>query len=674
MGSGVERVSFEPTGATGGLRLRLLGPMAILRDGTPMALPPSRKVRALLGYLALAPRPVLRERLCELMWDVPDDPRGELRWCLSKIRRLLDEPGAARVAASRDAVSLRLGDCQVDAAEIAAAIAAGIGTLGPDRLRALSGLFVGELLEGSEALRSPRFDLWLTSRRRHLHACRAAVIEHLVRCHPGADEEAMAHRTVWVAIAPFDVRAHAALLDALTAQGRLDDCKEHLAAAARLFASEDLDFEPVRAAWQAIMGRGPGAAASTAPAVVAPPDPACAAPAPRRASLAVMPFAREGSEDGVGGAAAHGLTHDIITRLAKLRSLFVIARGSVFALAERGVGPQDAAVRLGVDYVVGGTVRRRAGLVSVAVELAEARTARIVWAEAFDHAPGETFAVLDEIGDRIVSELAAEIEATECRRAVLKPPSSLDAWDAYHRGLWHLYRFTRGDNERAQHFFERSTALDPTFARPHAGLSFVHWQNAFQRWEDRGVEIRRALDAAGQSLLVDDHDPAAHLAMGRALWLGDRQAESVAELERSVDLSPNFALGHYSLAFVQSQSGDPEAAIASSEQSCRLSPFDPLLFGMLGARAMALARLGRLDEAADWAVKAAARPNAHAHILAIAACCLGLAGRPAEGRAFAEAVRATRPRYGVEDFLAAFHFAGPDAALFRRGAEGVGLA
>ncbi|TIV30490.1 MAG: transcriptional regulator, partial [Mesorhizobium sp.] len=63
------------------LSIRLLGPLAIMRDDVPVALPSSRKLRALLAYLALAPRPVSRSRLCELLWDVPNDPRGELRWC-----------------------------------------------------------------------------------------------------------------------------------------------------------------------------------------------------------------------------------------------------------------------------------------------------------------------------------------------------------------------------------------------------------------------------------------------------------------------------------------------------------------------------------------------------------------------------------------------------------------
>src|SRR6185369_7077933 len=135
-----------------------------------------------------------------------------------------------------------------------------------------------------------------------------------------------------------------------------------------------------------------------------------------------------------------------------------------------------------------------------------------------------------------------------------------------------------------------------------------------------------------------DHNPAAHWAMGRALWLRGEQDGSLLELERAVDLSPNFALGHYALSFVHSQSGDPRAAIGSSDHSRHLSPFDPLLFGMLGARAMTHVRLGQFEEAADWALKAAARPNAHTVILAIAAHCLALAGRIDEALAFAASI------------------------------------
>ena len=173
--------------------------------------------------------------------------------------------------------------------------------------------------------------------------------------------------------------------------------------------------------------------------------------------------------------------------------------------------------------------------------------------------------------------------------------------------------------------------------------------------------------------MVDDRDPAAHWSMGRALWLRGSSEQGVAELERAVELSPNFALGHYSLAFVQSQSGDTDAAIAMADCSRRLSPFDPLLFAMLGSRAMALTRLGRFEEASTCAVQAAARPNAHQHIFAIAACTLALAGALDAAREHAATARCLLPGYGFADFLEAFRFDAEAAALFGEGARRVGL-
>ena len=119
--------------------------------------------------------------------------------------------------------------------------------------------------------------------------------------------------------------------------------------------------------------------------------------------------------------------------------------------------------------------------------------------------------------------------------------------------------------------------------------------------------------------------------------------------------------------------GDADAAISSSDYSRNLSPFDPLLFAMLGSRAIALTRLGRFEEAASWAVKGAARPNAHAHIHAIAAFCLALSGSLDEARTYVAAIRRTRPRYGIAEFLDAFRFDADGVALFRKAARRVGM-
>jgi TolB-like protein len=587
--SGVESTQIAANRAESGLVLRLLGPVSVTQDGIAVDLPASRKVRALLAYLVLAPGPVPRTRICDLLWDVANDPRGELRWCLTKLRKLLNTPGRERVLASRNTLALDLKGCDVDVLRLAGA---DIDALVSHELHTLAALYAGPLLEDLSIDRSPRFDAWLEDQRRRFDARRAAIQGRLATQAP-----------------PATVREPAIADDIL-------------------------------------------------------PTPA------HRASLAVMPFREEIAQPG---GLAGGLTHDIITRLAKLRHFFVIAPGSVFALAEQKLASAEAGSRLDVDYVAGGSLCRRDGHIAVTAELIETRTGRLVWSETFDRKLDDLFAVLDEIGDRIVSSIAAEIETAERNCAILKPPCSLNAWEAYHRGLWHMYRFTKEENATARHFFALAVQLDPTFARAHAGLSFTHWQSAFQSWENRAQAIDLAYDTAGQSLMVDDRDPVAHWAMGRALWLRGRPDDSLNELQDAVDLSPNFALGHYALSFVHSQSGDPRAAIAASDQSRRLSPFDPLLFGMLGTRAMALVRLGQFEEAADWAVKAAARPNAHANILAIAAHCSALAGRLEEARGFAAGILKARPDYRAEDFLSTFQFPPDAAALFREGARRIGL-
>jgi len=659
------------------LTFRLLGPLELSRGGDVQKLPASRKVRALLGYLVLASRPVARSQICELLWDIPNDPRGELRWCLSKIRGLLDQ-GRKRVIADGTTIRLDLADCVVDTLEVTRAPEHGIQKLRAERQRELASLFRGELLEGLEIARSPMFDAWIMAERRRFRSIQTVLLENLARELPG--EAAAPYVDEWLKLSPFDRNAHELLLTSLARQRRIAEGEAHLASASKLFESDGLDSAPLRDIWRRVRESAaqqsePGPTIELVSANLTEINRFAldAGKGVRRASLAVMPFVDRSSEADKRGGVADALAHDVIVRLAKLRSMFVIAQGTTFALRDRGIGPEEAGRMLNVNYVVSGAVRRNARRLTVNADLIETRTARIVWAEQFDDTVNDTLDVLDEIGNRIVAAVAHEIEMVERNRAILKAPASLDAWEAHHRGLWHMYRFSKADNERARQFFTQAVELDPTFARAYAGLSFAHFQNAFLGWKKPEPEIDRAYEAAGKSLMVDDRDPAAHWAMGRALWLRGNQDQAITELESAVDLSPNFATAHYTLSFVHAQSGDPRLGIAFADHSRQLSPFDPLLFAMLGARAMSLARLGDYGEAAEWAIKAAARPNAHQHIMAIAAFTLGLAGRVEEANAYKARIKERVPDYAVSDFLGAFRYSDDAAALFLRGAKSIGM-
>jgi TolB-like protein len=540
----------------------------------------------------------------------------------------------------------------VDALEVARAADEGIEKLRLERQRELAALFEGDFLDGLEMGRSPVFEGWLTAQRRRFRACHIALLERLARSADSTvpDDEAMGYLEKWRELAPFDRRVHEALLAALARRGRAGEAEAHLEATTRLFEAEGLDPAPLRAL-------------KDQPAELA----------PKRGSIAVMPFADRSSGPQVHGGTGQALAHDIITRLAKLRSLFVIAQGTVRALHERGIGAEEAGRILNVDYVVSGSVRAGDGRIAVSVELAETRSARIVWTETYRQKADDAFQVLEEIGNKIVAAIAAEIETLEKNRAILKPPNSLDAWESYHRGLWHMFRYRKTDNLQARHFFQQALKLDPTFSRAYAGLAFTHYQGAFQAWEEREPQIEKAYEASSQGLLADERDPAVHWAMGRTMYLQKRWDDSEASLMRSVDLSPNFALGHYNLSFLRSVVGSPTVAIADSDLSRQLSPYDPMLFGMLATRAMSLVRLGKFDEASTWAVKAAARPNSFPHIHAIAAYTLALAGDLKQAETYAANARRVSPRYSISEFLLTFPFEPQGEAHFRKGAKLVGM-
>jgi tetratricopeptide (TPR) repeat protein len=237
-----------------------------------------------------------------------------------------------------------------------------------------------------------------------------------------------------------------------------------------------------------------------------------------------------------------------------------------------------------------------------------------------------------------------------------------------------MFRFTGAANEEAQAFFARAIALDPTFSCSYAGLSFTHFQNAFLLKErERQREADLAFDTAGRGLMADALDPAAHWAMGRALWLRGEDTAAVHALGEAVALSPNFAMGHYALAFVQSQSGDPKAAIAAADISRLLSPYDPMLFAMHAAKAFGLLRLGEREAAADLARQVTRQPNVHAHGRAIAALTIAAAGRFDEARAEIAIIHRERPGYDVTQFLHAFRLKSDLEGIYRDAARHIGV-
>ena len=248
-----------------GLSIRLLGPLSVLRDGASVALPRSRKVRALLGFLALTPEPVGRSRLCDLLWEVPNDPRGELRWCLSKLRGVLGPDGHRLNTPSTDHVALDVSGCFVDAVAVDRALKPGVSQMKTEALAEVCAWFGGELLGGLHVDGSAGFYGWLTAQRQRFRTLQVAVLQELVRHSPVGSEEMFGRLDQWLQVAPFDLHPHEVMLDALAQGGRLHDAQEHLARTIRLFEQEGVDPSPLRDSWRSVR-QGPRRSSAPPPA------------------------------------------------------------------------------------------------------------------------------------------------------------------------------------------------------------------------------------------------------------------------------------------------------------------------------------------------------------------------------------------------------------------------
>ena len=372
-----------------------------------------------------------------------------------------------------------------------------------------------------------------------------------------------------------------------------------------------------------------------------------------RPSLAVLPFRLIG-DGGRYAALAVALPDELITELSRLRWLFITARASSFRLRASESDFSDIGALLRVRYCLWGTVEVSDRSVVVAVELVDTADGGIVWADRFSRRIDEVHAMREDIRSSVLTALEIQIPVHEAALARLGAADNLDAWSVYHLGLQHMYRFNRVDNAAASALFQRSVALDPLFARAHAGLSFMHFQTAFMGHTDDIIgETSQARRFAERGLELDPLDPFVNFTMGRTYWLEGDLESSLGWLERATTISPHYAQGIYARAWTEALAARGSEARLHVDLAMRLSPLDPLRYGMLGTRAFTHMTVGEDAEAADWAERAARSPGAHVLIAMIAAAAHVLNGDATRAAYWAANVRERSSLTG-HDFYRAF--------------------
>ena len=374
------------------------------------------------------------------------------------------------------------------------------------------------------------------------------------------------------------------------------------------------------------------------------------------ASIAVLPLWMLG-DDRRYESLADAVSQEVITDLSRLRWLHVIARGSSFRFRGADVDAREVGRILGVRYVLSGSLALFEGKSLVSLELVNATDGSVVWADSIENPLAELLQVWRDIALRVASSIEGRIEAEEASRVSTLPTESLDAWAAYFRGLWHMYRFNAHDNQIAARLFERSLAADPRFARAHAGLSFTHFQDSFlgYRRDVRGHQ-RLALEHAQKACELDGQDAMSVISVGRAEMLRGRWEEAAPWFERSTALNPNFSWAFYHRALASAMMDDGQDGPDHATRAIALSPIDPLHYAMLAARGLGHIAKGEFEEACAWGARAARAPGAHQIISAIAAVAHDLAGDREVALRFADETRERDPRFDQGDFFRSFSF------------------
>jgi len=291
-------------------------------------------------------------------------------------------------------------------------------------------------------------------------------------------------------------------------------------------------------------------------------------------AIAVLAF-NNMSEDPDQEYFSDGITEDIITELARFPFLAVIARHSSFAFRGEKVDIRDVGQKLGVQYVLEGSVRRSGSRVRVTAQLIDVESGKHIWAERYDRELEDIFAVQDDVTKSIVATIAAQLGKSVSDSASRKPTTSIQSYEYFLQGNRHYYRFNPDDNLKAARFYQQAIERDPQFARAYAGLANTYTTDHFLVWHRFDNALSKGLENAQNALEFDSNDSLARTIRCWALIGEGRWDEAEMEVDRVLSLKSGDAdilveTGHALYVVGRSETG-----IALIEEAVRLNPLFP---------------------------------------------------------------------------------------------------
>jgi TolB-like protein/Tfp pilus assembly protein PilF len=355
-----------------------------------------------------------------------------------------------------------------------------------------------------------------------------------------------------------------------------------------------------------------------------------------RSSIAVLPFANI-SGDKEQEYLADGITEDIITALTRFRWFRVIARNTSFVYKGKSVDAKHVARELGIRYLLEGSVRKSGQQLRISAQLIDAASANHIWAERYDLALTEAFAVQDAIAERVAGAIEPELLRTESLPPVASHTGNMTAWDLVRQGTWQFHHVGRATHLRARELFRQGCKIDPDLAETHIWLARVNAGIVAYGWsDDPAQDIREGLEAAMKAIHRDEKNPYAHYALAIASAIGNAQEQAILAAEKAVEISPSFALGHLVLGMARLYQGHAREAIAPLEHGLTLNPYDPQNFSWYNLLAVAQLFAEQADQALASAVKALKVRPALRPTLETLTCCYVALDRLDDARRCAE--------------------------------------
>ena len=373
-----------------------------------------------------------------------------------------------------------------------------------------------------------------------------------------------------------------------------------------------------------------------------------ASPISEKPSIAVLAF------DNMSGNPnqeyfSDGITEQIISSLAKVPRLLVIARNSSFTYKGKPVKVQQVAKELGVRYVLEGSVQKSEDRVRITAQLIDAKTGNHIWSENYDRDIKDIFALQDDITMKIITAVQVELTEGEAARVRARGTENRQAYEKYMQALKRLQNITKEEVHQARKELDEVIALAPGWSSPYAFQSWTHLWDVWRRWSKSPAKsIQKAEELCLKAISLDDENAMAHGVLCHVYLLKKKHDLSIAEGRRAITIAPNYAMGYTYLGTALSFAGESKEAVSVLKTAIRLNPLpDAAPYFQLG---FAYRDLGQYDKAIAACKKAIEiSPNLLIPHL-ILTSTYSLAGMETEARAQAKEVLRISPNFSVGSF------------------------